>query len=129
MADIPGLIPGAHDNRGLGHAFLRHIERCTCLLYVLDITSLDHSLEEQYDALQLELSLYDSELLSNVRMILVNKIDESAEESSSEILRCLEDKSGLPIVPVSGMNCWNTDYLKKALLSLVTKRTVQPHIY
>ncbi len=126
VADIPGLIPGAHDNRGLGHSFLRHIERCTCLLYVLDITSTDYSLIKQYEALQLELSLYNSELLDNVRMALVNKMDESKERSSQELKR-LEELSGLPIVPVSGKNSWNTDYLKKALLSLVTKRTIKLH--
>ena len=122
MADIPGLIPDAHKNKGLGHSFLRHIERCTCLLYVLDITSPDFPIDAQYDALQLELKLYNPDLLDNFALVLVNKMDVRVSDAA-ETVAALKDKSGLPVIPVSGLSSWNLDYLKKALFSIVVKRT------
>jgi GTPase involved in cell partitioning and DNA repair len=52
VADLPGLLPGASRNYGLGHAFLRHIERCPVLLYVIDLSSADYSSLEQLDQLK-----------------------------------------------------------------------------
>lgn len=82
MADIPGLIDGASANKGLGHKFLRHIERCTLLLFVLDAAGTDNRNPlDDYRSLQRELKLYDPTLLDKPALIVANKCDlpEAAE--------------------------------------------------
>ena len=82
LADIPGLIDGAHRNVGLGHAFLRHIERTSVLLYVLDMGGVDGRTPwEDYASLKKELDLYKEGLASRPSLIVANKMDlpESAE--------------------------------------------------
>lgn len=76
IADIPGLIPGAHQNRGLGIKFLKHIERCRVLLFLIDIAAEDgQDPFEQYQILQQELQCYSEHLLSKTQLVVLNKID------------------------------------------------------
>ena len=76
MADIPGLIEGAAENRGLGHRFLRHVERCRMLLIVLDGAGLDErDPVEDYRVLLNELALYDKKLADKQKIVAVNKSD------------------------------------------------------
>ncbi|KAE9546871.1 hypothetical protein FO519_009917, partial [Halicephalobus sp. NKZ332] len=82
VADIPGLIEGAHMNVGLGFSFLKHIQRCHCIFYVLDF-SLD-SFREQLESLRNELKLYDEELLKKPSAVVVNKIDLSEDPEGEE---------------------------------------------
>lgn len=73
VADIPGLVRGAHLNYGLGFSFLRHIERCSCLLYVIDLT---HDQPwQQLEDLQYELEQYSEGLSQRPHAIVANKID------------------------------------------------------
>ncbi|XP_046368129.2 mitochondrial ribosome-associated GTPase 2-like [Haliotis rufescens] len=96
VADIPGLISGAHLNRGLGISFLRHIQRCTCLLYVLDL-SVDDPWTQLHD-LQFELDQYEEGLSQRPCAIVANKID---LPQADENLRALRDHVTLPVFPVS----------------------------
>jgi len=73
LADIPGLIEGAHQGKGLGLQFLKHIQRTKLLLYLLDVTSPD--MKRDYEALQNEIKLFDPQLLKCPRVIAINKID------------------------------------------------------
>ncbi len=86
IADIPGIIEGAHRNRGLGFEFLRHIERTKLLLFVLDSSGIDgrHPLED-YRVLRNELGAFNPELLERPSLILLNKIDqeESVENATA----------------------------------------------
>lgn len=102
VADIPGLIAGAHRNRGLGIAFLRHIERCLCLLYVLD-TSLPEPWE-QLEVLRYEIGQYDENLLERPSGILANKMDLVQSKQNFIELKKRVDKLGLPLFPVSAQN-------------------------
>jgi len=73
IADIPGLVAGAHEGVGLGHKFLRHIERTSVLLHVLD--SADEKVKENYEIISQELALYKEDLAHRTQILVLNKID------------------------------------------------------
>lgn len=76
IADIPGLIEGAHEGRGLGHEFLRHVERCRLLLILLDMAGTDNrDPREDYRQLMAEIGLHDPRLLEKPRLVVANKMD------------------------------------------------------
>jgi GTP-binding protein len=86
VADIPGLIEGAHANRGLGHEFLRHIVRCKFLFYVIDMAGSEgRNPIEDYQTLRKELRLYDPLLIKRPSCVVANKMDiaESADNIKS----------------------------------------------
>ncbi|KAK0425336.1 hypothetical protein QR680_009148 [Steinernema hermaphroditum] len=85
VADIPGLIEDAHQNVGLGISFLKHIERCHCLFYVLDFSLGEYP--EQLSALQKELDLYEEGLSQRASAIIINKIDLAPQEIDFESIR------------------------------------------
>ena len=116
VADIPGLIEGAHENRGLGHAFLRHIERCKALVYVLDCS--DPTPHKQLELLQFELRQYDPLLCSRPSLIVANKMD---QESSEKGVAALRQHSSLSIVPVSALNHWNIQPLIRMMFDLCNR--------
>jgi GTP-binding protein len=99
VCDVPGLIAGAHRNVGLGHAFLRHIERCKILVLLLDMAGIDGRLPwDDYQQLLKELELYDPALLEKPRLVVANKMDEAvAEENLKQFKRKIKKVSVLPI--------------------------------
>lgn len=83
VCDVPGLIDGAHLNVGLGHQFLRHIERCKILVLLLDMAGTDGRAPwDDYQHLLSELELYDPSLLEKPRLVVGNKMDEPVAESN-----------------------------------------------
>jgi GTP-binding protein len=86
IADIPGIIGGAHQNRGLGHEFLRHIERTKVLIYVVDASGIDgRSAAEDLKVLRDELGKYNPEMLDKPYLVALNKVDvEGIEEQIKE---------------------------------------------
>src|SRR5579863_8456387 len=83
VCDVPGLIEGAHNNVGLGHAFLRHIERCKVLVLLLDMAGTDGRQPwDDYKQLLTELELYDPALLKKPRLVVANKMDEPEAEKN-----------------------------------------------
>lgn len=83
VCDVPGLIEGAHENVGLGHAFLRHIRRCKILIILLDMAGTDNRAPwDDYTKLLKELELYDPEMLEKPRYVVANKMDEPASEEN-----------------------------------------------
>ena len=83
VCDVPGLIEGAHNNVGLGHEFLRHIERCKILVLLLDMAGMDGRKPwDDYQQLLKELELYDPALLEKDRLVVANKMDEDAAEKN-----------------------------------------------
>ena len=99
VCDIPGLIEGAHRNVGLGHEFLRHIERCKVLVILLDMAGTDNRLPwDDYQYLLRELECYDPALLDKPRLVVANKMDEpAAEENLKKFKRRVKKTPVLPI--------------------------------
>ena len=100
VADIPGLIEGAHEGVGLGHEFLRHIERCRVLLFVIDMSGQEgRDPRDDYAQLRKEVSLYQQELGERPYLILANKMD---LPGSAENLKKLKRRVKREIVPIAG---------------------------
>lgn len=99
VCDVPGLIEGAHQNVGLGHAFLRHIERCKVLVILLDMAGTDARAPwDDYKQILNELGLYDPSLLERPRIVVANKMDEAvAEENLKKFKRRIRKTPVLPI--------------------------------
>ena len=99
MADIPGLIEGAHEGAGLGFEFLRHIERTRIIVHLLDIMPADGSdPAENYRKIRQELELYSKELAKKKEVIVVNKIDLNPE---SKIVKELTKKLHKKVFAIS----------------------------
>jgi GTP-binding protein len=99
VCDVPGLIEGAHRNVGLGHSFLRHIQRCKVLVLLLDMAGTDDRAPwDDYRNLLNELELYDAALIEKPRLVVANKMDEPvAEENLKKFKRRIRKTPVLPI--------------------------------
>jgi GTP-binding protein len=121
VADIPGLIEGAHRNVGLGHEFLRHILRCKLLAFVLDTAGSEgRDPVSDLQSLRREVSLYDNELAERPWVIVANKMD---LPGAAEMLETLRFRfSRVEIIPVSGFQGEGVQTLKARLGELVGMR-------
>jgi len=99
LADIPGLIEGASDGKGLGHKFLRHIRRTRELLHCVSVENED--VTAAYDTIRKELEKFDSEMLEKEEVILLTKIDEAIDEEVAEKAKTLKEHSGKKVFTVT----------------------------
>lgn len=120
IADIPGLIEGAHENRGLGHEFLRHITRCGLLLVVVDMAGSEgRDPIEDVETLRKEIKLYDEDLAKVDWLVVANKMDlEGAEENLQQFRQRFPK---VDVVPVSAEMEEGLEELKATLRSRVGK--------
>jgi len=118
IADIPGLVEGAHKGVGLGHKFLRHIERTQVLVHVLDGANDDDTPLQDLRTLEYELAAFQEELLGRRFIILLNKIDLIDEDRLRELEKLFAD-AGLEVFPISAECGDNIEQLKKALAKLI----------
>jgi GTPase len=114
MCDVPGLVAGAHRNVGLGHEFLRHVERCKLLVLLLDMAGTDgRDPADDYKQLLEELGLYDPALLAKPRMVVANKMDEPVAEKN---LKGFKRKiRRVPVLPISAAFDQGLDNFKEAI--------------
>src|SRR6266566_7288769 len=114
IADIPGLIEGAHRGLGLGHEFLRHITRCRILIFVVDLAGSEgRNPVEDLQNLRRELDLYDRTLSSRPCLVIANKMDLPGVEENLDALR--KKFPRIDIVPVSAAEGEGIEELKKKL--------------
>ncbi|TVR68275.1 MAG: GTPase ObgE [Marinilabiliales bacterium] len=120
MADIPGIIEGAHEGRGLGLRFLRHIERNAMLLFMVPADS--PGIKNEYDVLISELRKYNPELLDKERLLAVTKSDMLDEELKNELSAELErDLPGVPKMFISAVTGDGIDKLKDRLWKILNR--------
>ena len=118
LADIPGLIEGAHTGTGLGIKFLTHIERCKTLLHLIDITEDD--LFISYNQVRKELSKYSKDLVKKKEIVVLNKTDLIDEEEKKEKIKKLKNKLKKNIFLMSTMDKKSVSDIKSKLVNYVS---------
>lgn len=116
VADIPGIIEGAAEGKGLGHRFLRHIERNSALLFLIPVTV--ESVQEEYDILINELKEYNPELLDKKRLIGISKADLATQEDLDRVKKTMP--KGLNSIVFSSAAQLNLGKLKDAMFNMIT---------
>ena len=118
IADIPGLVEGAHKGTGLGIQFLKHIERCKSLLHLIDITSKD--LEKSYQQVKNELKKYSIKLIKKKELIVLNKIDLIDQKKVNHIIKDFKKNTKSEVIAVSTFNKNSVSRIKSKLLNYVS---------
>lgn len=117
IADLPGLIEGASSGAGLGHAFLRHVERTRVLAHVVDLGAADP--ERDFQTVREELRLHDEALLDKPTLVVANKLDLPAAGAGLEAFRAARAEEGLPVVAVSATAGQGLPDLVRALAAML----------
>ena len=124
VADIPGLIEGAHKGKGLGHEFLRHIERTKIILHLIDLTDPTVSPEEAFEKISRELALYSEELVKKPRIVVGTKIDALADRSVIPKLKNYFESKGFPFFAISAVSGENL----RELLQFTAKKLRESNV-
>ncbi len=117
IADVPGLIEGASQGAGLGHAFLRHVERTRVLVHVVD--GADRDPEWSFGVIRDELAAHDPALLEKPTLVVFNKLDLAAAADAWPVFRAARARDDLPVVGVSAEDGQGLDELRAALADLL----------
>jgi GTP-binding protein len=120
IADIPGLIEGAHEGAGLGDRFLGHVERCAALLHLVDGAAGD--VVRAWRTVREELSAYGGGLSDKPELVVLNKADAMTAREASARLAALRKASGGPVMLMSGVSGQNVPEVLRALQNMVTAR-------
>jgi len=128
MADIPGLIEGAHQGAGLGHEFLRHIERTRIIVHILDIMPADGAdVLENYAKIRRELHFYSEVLSTKPELVVLNKVDLDRDGAiTDDIVRRFkeEEQASFPVLKISAVSGAGITELKETLWKMI-KGTLQ----
>lgn len=117
-ADIPGLIEGAHEGKGLGHRFLRHIERTRLLVHVIDIASVDgRNPIADFHQINTELEKFNPRLAQLPQVVALNKVD--ILENDTPILKFRDELADVHILEISAATGWGTNELKYTVARLL----------
>ena len=115
MADIPGLIEGASDGVGLGHEFLRHVDRCRLIVHVVDVSGVEgRDPIADFEAINQELAKFSEELAERPQIVAANKCDMATEEQVAAFRAYIEEK-GLEFFPISAATTSGTQELVEAV--------------
>ena len=126
MADIPGIIEGAADGAGLGHDFLRHIDRCRLLVHVVDVSGSEgRDPVADFDAINEELRQYSPELATRAQIVVANKTDIMEDDSLLEALRAHVEQFGYPLFALSAASHTGT---RELTLKIAEKLSTLPPV-
>lgn len=115
MADIPGLIEGASEGVGLGHEFLRHVERCRLIVHIVDVSGFEgRDPKEDFEKINYELANFDAELAKRPQIVVANKCDLATEEQIASFSSYIASK-GYPIFAISAAAHKGVEELKYAI--------------
>jgi GTPase len=123
MADLPGLIEGAHQGKGLGLRFLRHIERCRVIIHIVNVGLSDRDPYQDYLIINNELKSYGFGLDKRPVILVASKMD---EEGANERLATFEKQVGIPVVPISAITEEGLDLLLYKCADLLDKTPAFP---
>ena len=127
VADIPGLIEGASEGQGLGHYFLKHVERVRLILHLVDISQSDaRDFIDDYKIINQELAKYSDELAKTPQIIVFTKIDLVDEQTLNERLKRFEEKIGKNYICISGATYNGIEKLKLLTLEKLSKLPKKP---
>jgi GTP-binding protein len=116
LADIPGIIEGASEGAGLGHDFLRHVDRCRLLVHVVDVSGSEgRDPVADFDAINAELAQWSPELAGRAQIVVANKLDIMADESLLDALRAHVEPLGYPLFALSAASHTGTRELVQAI--------------
>ncbi len=124
LADIPGLIEGAHEGTGLGDRFLKHVERCSAFLHIID--GLQDDVIGAYKTIRNELKLYKESLLEKPEVIALNKCDSLDEKEVSQKIKKLEKATGKKVFAISAFAHTGLEEVAREIVKYVKKKE-QPH--
>jgi GTP-binding protein len=126
VADVPGLIEGAHRGLGLGHQFLRHLERTRVLVHLIDITGASgRDPVQDLDVVRRELQLFDAALAAKPQLVVANKIDAIGPDGDADRITALARRAaelGLPFCRISGVTGSGVPELLEAVWQRLTHR-------
>jgi len=103
VADVPGLIEGAHEGHGLGDQFLKHVERTRVLVHLVDISNAERDPVEAYEAIARELALFNEDLLKRKQLVVASKIDVLDDPNRLEKLKTMCAERALPFYEISAV--------------------------
>ncbi len=121
VADVPGLIPGASTGKGLGHEFLRHVQRCSALVHVVDCATFETERDPVADleVIESELVAFDPDLASRPRLVALNKIDIPDGREMADMVTAQLRERGFDVYPISAVSHEGLRELSYAMLRLV----------
>ena len=120
LADIPGLIEGAHEGIGLGDRFLKHVERCSVFLHLIDATS--ENIVQDYKTIRKELKLYERKLTEKPEVVALNKIDSLTADEIKKKLSSLKKVTKSPVFAISAIANMNTTDCLREIAQYVPMR-------
>lgn len=121
LADIPGLIEGAHDGVGLGDRFLKHVERCSVFLHLIDATS--SNVAKEYKTIRKELELYERNLINKPEVVALNKIDSLTPKEIEKKMKAIQKITTSPVYAISAIAGMNTLECLREISSFVPTKS------
>jgi GTP-binding protein len=126
VADIPGIIEGAHEGHGLGIQFLRHVERTRLLVHLVDVSeSSGRDPENDFHVILSELASFSEELAAKPMMVVATKIDVAQDEERVAKVRSLAEQRGFPFFAISAVTGMGLDTLRRAMAERIFQKETQ----